>query len=143
MSQIASRLARLSAAQRAVLRARLGRGAAPAQENESSADANLVAYVVPAPGSHHAAVELRRRLQARLPDHLVPSEVVRREELPRTPNGKLDVRALPLPFRAHRQPAAELVAPATSVERRLAEIWMAVLQVDRVGVHDDFFDLGG
>jgi len=103
----------------------------------------LVAYVVAAPGAPVPDVlELRSHLKSRLPEHMVPSAFVFLDRLPRTPNGKLDRSALPAPER----PAgvAELyLAPRDAVEADLAELWAQVLHVDRVGVRDDFFALGG
>ncbi len=101
----------------------------------------LVAYVVPARGSSPAE-EIRTSLRARLPDYMVPSSYVMLETLPLTPNGKLDRKALPAPDEAPELDG-EYLAPRTPAERTLAEIWSRVLQVERVGVHDNYFDLGG
>ncbi|GAB1510049.1 non-ribosomal peptide synthase/polyketide synthase [Actinophytocola sp. KF-1] len=100
-------------------------------------EGHLVGYVVtdvPVDG-------LREFMTGRLPDYMVPSAFVRLDELPLTPNGKVDRRALPAP--APRDPGEDHVAPRTDVERTLAGIWAEVLGVERVGVHDNFFDLGG
>ena len=88
-----------------------------------------------------SARELRQRLQAVLPGYMVPAHFVTMSEWPLTPNGKLDRRALPGPD--HASDEAVHIAPRTSTEQRLARIWAEVLQQPRVGVHDDFFDLGG
>ena len=82
---------------------------------------------------------LRRALQATLPEHMVPAAFVPLERLPLNANGKLDRAALPVP-QAARGP---FVAPRNGVETVLAEIWQELLKVERVGVEDDFFDLGG
>jgi amino acid adenylation domain-containing protein len=84
--------------------------------------------------------ELRAHLGKRLPDYMIPSVFVPMAELPHTPNGKVDRKALPAPEQEEPQTP---VAPRTSVEERLAELWCAVLRVRQVGVNDDFFDLGG
>ncbi|SDO60984.1 non-ribosomal peptide synthetase [Lentzea jiangxiensis] len=84
--------------------------------------------------------ELRARLKLRLPDHLVPSLFVLLDELPTTDSGKVDRRALPAPDAGGAQ---DHVAPRTAVERELARVWAEALRVDRVGVHDNFFGLGG
>jgi surfactin family lipopeptide synthetase A len=73
---------------------------------------------------------------------MVPAAFVALESLPLTPNGKVDRRALPEPGGARAEEVA-FVAPRTPVEELLAGIWADILQVDRVGVHDSFFDLGG
>ncbi|MBI3847814.1 MAG: amino acid adenylation domain-containing protein [Planctomycetes bacterium] len=104
-------------------------------------DRRLVAYVV-ARGTSPTADELRRFIGARLPEHLVPAAVVFLDAIPLNRNGKLDRRALPATDRA-RSDAEPYVAPRTPVETALARIWAEVLGVDRVGVRDGFFQLGG
>jgi amino acid adenylation domain-containing protein len=102
----------------------------------------LVAYVVPADGAAVDVAELRTHLRARLPDYMVPSAVVVLDELPHTPNGKVDRLNLPAPEAAQGD-AGRFVEPRTATERALAAVWREVLKVERVGVHDHFFDLGG
>jgi acyl carrier protein len=105
----------------------------------------LVAYLVSVPIQEQIDLtpgHLRRYLQARLPAYLVPMAFVILAALPLTPNGKVDRRALPMPDIADPMDATS-VMPQTEAERRIAEIWQALLQVDRVGLHDNFFDLGG
>ncbi|HEV7398184.1 MAG TPA: AMP-binding protein, partial [Pyrinomonadaceae bacterium] len=89
------------------------------------------------------ARQLRQFLKERLPDYMVPSAFVVLESLPRTPNGKLDRRALPDPERVGTELRDSYVAPRTATEETLARIWCEVLGVDRIGVRDSFFDLGG
>ena len=102
----------------------------------------LVAYVAPK-GAQLGATELRAFLADRLPTVMIPSAFVFLSHLPLTPNGKLDRRALP----EHEQDDAILeqpyIAPRTPIEALLAQMWADVLRVPRVGVDDDFFDLGG
>ncbi|HVR99225.1 MAG TPA: amino acid adenylation domain-containing protein, partial [Thermoanaerobaculia bacterium] len=97
----------------------------------------LVAYVAPGPD----AAELRAFLRERLPEYMVPSSWVVLERLPRTPNGKVDRRALPALL--ERRVERRFTAPRTPVEELLAGIWSDLLRVERVGADDDFFDLGG
>ena len=109
---------------------------------------HLVAYLVgneqPADGQPVPTVsELRRFLQHTLPDYMVPASIVWLDALPRTPNGKLDRQALPDPGSERPDLDVAYVAPRTPTEALLAEIWADVLQVDRVGIYDSFFDLGG
>ncbi|MEU7481581.1 non-ribosomal peptide synthase/polyketide synthase [Lentzea sp. NPDC042327] len=106
-----------------------------AQEFEPGAH-RLVGYVVGAAD----ADSLRAQLKRQLPDHLVPSLFVLLDELPTTDSGKVDRRALPAPDAAGSQ---DHVAPRTTVERELARVWAEALHVERVGVHDNFFGLGG
>ncbi|HEX8903564.1 MAG TPA: amino acid adenylation domain-containing protein, partial [Longimicrobiaceae bacterium] len=97
----------------------------------------LVAYLV----GEVEMEALRAHLRRTLPEYMVPAAFVSLGRLPLTPNGKLDVKALPVPEVTSGE--YRYVAPRTLVEETLAEIWAAVLKVDRVGVHDGFFDLGG
>ena len=85
--------------------------------------------------------ELRNALRAKLPDYMIPSVFVQMEQLPLTPSGKVDRRALPAP--AGQASGADFVAPRTPDEIMLAEIWAGVLEHERIGVNDNFFDLGG
>jgi amino acid adenylation domain-containing protein/non-ribosomal peptide synthase protein (TIGR01720 family) len=87
--------------------------------------------------------DLRDFLAARLPQYMVPSAFVRLEKLPLTPSGKVDRRALPAPTRFGAESEAGYVPPRTPAEETLAEVWREVLGVERVGVHDNFFHLGG
>ncbi|SES14724.1 non-ribosomal peptide synthase domain TIGR01720/amino acid adenylation domain-containing protein [Lentzea xinjiangensis] len=98
----------------------------------------LVGYVV----GEADVDDLRARLKHYLPDYLVPSLFVLLDELPTTDSGKVDRRALPAPDASAGQ-GQDHVAPRTAVERELARIWAEALRVDRVGVHDNFFGLGG
>jgi amino acid adenylation domain-containing protein len=87
--------------------------------------------------------DLRAFLAARLPAYMVPGELVLLEEIPRTPNGKIDRRALPAPRQEEIVSEESFVAPRTSAEQTLARIWCDVLGVKQVGINDDFFELGG
>jgi amino acid adenylation domain-containing protein len=107
------------------------------------ANRRLAAYLVPAGGSPApSAGELRDHLRDRLPEFMIPSAFIELAALPLTPNGKIDRAALPAPDTAHRD-LGGFVAPATPEEILLAGVWAQVLGTGRVGVHDDFFALGG
>lgn len=107
-------------------------------------DPRLVAYVVPAPGHAVPALrDLRAFLKQALPAAMVPAIYIPLLALPRTPNGKLDRQALPPPTFNRPELHEPYVAPRTAVEETLAAIWREVLRVDRIGVDDNFFDLGG
>ncbi|MFC7728919.1 amino acid adenylation domain-containing protein [Actinomadura keratinilytica] len=107
---------------------------------DAAGDTTLVAYVVPAPGRTAEPAALRAFAGETLPDYMVPSAVVVLDELPLTPNGKLDRAALPAPDLAA---SPESRAPRDAREEILCGIVADVLGVERVGIDDDFFDLGG
>ncbi|NES69220.1 MAG: methyltransferase domain-containing protein, partial [Okeania sp. SIO2D1] len=86
--------------------------------------------------------QLREYLESRLPEYMLPSGYVVLSQLPLTPNGKLDRKALPAPDFANSL-STEYVAPETETEKVLAEIWREVLGIEQIGIHDNFFDLGG
>ncbi|MEW5931910.1 MAG: condensation domain-containing protein, partial [Gemmatimonadota bacterium] len=100
-----------------------------------------VAYVVPAEGAEVSAAELRARLGERLPEHMVPAAFVLLEKLPLSVNGKLDRRALPAPERGSTRVGR--TAPRTEKEEILCGVWAGVLKLERVGVEESFFELGG
>ncbi|HEX7182940.1 MAG TPA: amino acid adenylation domain-containing protein [Thermoanaerobaculia bacterium] len=102
----------------------------------------LVAYVVPLEGATVNPGELRGWVQERLPEYMVPSVVVILDALPLLANGKVDRRALPVPD-APAEVTAPYVAPRNAREQAIARIWAALLAVERVGIHDDYFSLGG
>ncbi|WP_051829996.1 MULTISPECIES: non-ribosomal peptide synthetase [Streptomyces] len=103
----------------------------------------LVAYFVARPGAAApTAEELRRHLGGTLPDYMIPAAIVLLERMPLNHNGKLDRSALPAPSRQDGADAA-YVAPKDPTEEALVRIWTEVLGIERVGVEDDFFALGG
>jgi acyl carrier protein len=106
-------------------------------------DKRLVAYVVPHQEQSPTSSELRHFLKEQLPEYMVPSAFVTLETLPLTPNGKVDRRALPNQEGLRPDLEPTYVAPQTEVERSIATVWQEVLHVENVGVHDNFFDLGG
>jgi pyochelin synthetase len=103
----------------------------------------LVAFVVSRPDAELDGDEVRRFLATTLPRHLVPGQVVVLDRLPLTGNGKVDRRALEAASRPEPAAGREVVAPRTDVERELVAIWESVLGGGPIGVHDDFFELGG
>jgi natural product biosynthesis luciferase-like monooxygenase protein len=92
---------------------------------------------------HGAAASLRAFLRERLPDYMVPAAFVVLEALPLTANGKLDRKALAASAAQQARPGAAYVAPGSQIERTIADIWSRALKLERVGVEDNFFDLGG
>ncbi|MFO1432620.1 MAG: amino acid adenylation domain-containing protein [Candidatus Competibacteraceae bacterium] len=131
-----------------------------AREDIIAPGKQLVAYFVPEHGeetsrqgnggkpsvlSSHLFIlpsELRAYLFGKLPGYMIPTAFVQLEAMPQTPNGKIDRRALPAPTaRAHLE--TDYVMPRSDVERRIVAVWQTVLQQEKVGIHDNFFDLGG
>jgi amino acid adenylation domain-containing protein len=102
----------------------------------------LVAYVV-ANNGDLLIPELRNYMKQRLSEYMVPSAIVRLEVFPLTPNGKLDRRALPVPGGASYEADGPYVAPRSELEGVIADVWREALGVERVGVRDNFFNLGG
>ncbi|WP_442937032.1 amino acid adenylation domain-containing protein [Nostoc sp.] len=105
-------------------------------------DKRLVAYVVASPEQIPSQVELRRFLETRLPEYMVPSFFVFLDTLPLNPNGKIDRRALPAPDTSDIR-LSTFVPPQNSTEEVLAGIWAKILRLEQVGIHDNFFELGG
>jgi hypothetical protein len=104
----------------------------------------LVGYLVPSDATDRLdTVELRRQLAQTLPDHLVPSALVIVPQLPLTPSGKVDRRQLALRPVERAATTTAWIAPRGELEQRIAELWSQVLDVEKVGADDNFFDLGG
>ncbi|GAB3136782.1 hypothetical protein GCM10027290_01120 [Micromonospora sonneratiae] len=106
-------------------------------------DASLVAYTRPANGTVVSAAALRDYLRERLPEHLVPHHYLSVDDFSYTRNGKVDRTALPTPDGSRPVTDVEYVAPRSDIERHIATAWSEALDIERIGVHDDFFDLGG
>jgi amino acid adenylation domain-containing protein len=106
-------------------------------------DKRLVAYLVSQHESSPTISELRSFLREKLPDYMVPSFFEMLEALPLTPNGKVDRKALPAPDSLRPQLEATYVKPKTDLEKTIATVWQKVLKLETVGIHDNFFDLGG
>jgi amino acid adenylation domain-containing protein len=106
-------------------------------------DQRLVAYLVPDDKLALSVSMMRQLLAETVPDYMIPSIFILLEALPLSPNNKLDRRALPAPNGTRPNLQEAFVAARTSEEELLVDIWTAVLNVEQVGVHDNFFDLGG
>jgi amino acid adenylation domain-containing protein len=112
------------------------------REDPEARDKHLVAYCVSAAGEVDGAA-LRARCQRTLPPAMVPAVFVTVPVLPLSANGKVDRSRLPAPDLATLAPSATHVAPSDEIEEALAEVWTGVLGLDRVGIHDNFFEVGG
>lgn len=133
-----------------VLDAEVGSAVVMARE-DAPGEKRLVAYITQKEGRTSEGAEhkdkqalvarLRSSLQTVLPDYMVPALYVILDEIPLTPNGKIDKKALPVPDASLSQ--VEYVAPRSETEKRLVEIWLKVLKFDKLGITDNFFSLGG
>ena len=103
----------------------------------------LVGYVVPMPDQESDPNELRLFLEDKLPAYMVPSALVFIDSIPLTFNGKLDQNALPIPDQQRTELQEMFVPPRTPIEKTIADIWVAVLNIDQVGIFDNFFESGG
>jgi aspartate racemase len=106
----------------------------------------LAAYVVLDRQQLVDSTDLRNFVRSRLPEYMVPPTFTLLDALPLTPNGKVNRLALPepeAPGSKKDNPSDELVLPRTAVEKRIAKIWRELMELDQVGIHDEFFDLGG
>ncbi len=139
LGEIEAKLAALPGVQDAVVVAQ------EAPEQGGAAQKRLVAYYLQdASGDAGTDAEgLRAQLQSLLPDYMVPTAYMRLDAWPLTANGKLDRKALPAPDGATVLAGRPYVAPRTPIEEVLAAMWAELLGVERVGIHDNFFDLGG
>jgi acyl carrier protein len=113
-----------------------------AREDEEG-EKRLVAYVVTEEGVEPGSHELRSYLKEKLPEYMIPSLFVLLDELPLTANGKVDRRALPTPDSIRPDIPQGVVAPRSSTEATVVEIWCQVLHLEQVGIYDNFFELGG
>lgn len=104
-------------------------------------DKQLVAYTVS--GAEVTTSELRDYLRQRLPEYMIPGEIIAMDALPLTPNGKVDRRALPAPESVRNHGSQSYVAPRNDLELRVALLWEKLLKRENVGVTDNFFDVGG
>jgi acyl-coenzyme A synthetase/AMP-(fatty) acid ligase/acyl carrier protein len=110
---------------------------------EDAKPRELVAYVVPASKQVLVKQELQDFMKESLPNYMLPTVITILDSLPRTPTGKVDRQALPLPDRSSVVDVDNFIAPRTPIESLLADIWKEVLNLERIGVHDNFFNLGG
>jgi hypothetical protein len=118
------------------------RAAAVLAREDTPGDKRLVAYVV-ARNESVSAAELRTHLQLKLPHYMLPAAFVMLKTLPLTPTGKVDRKALPPPESCGCDPVQAYVAPRNPIEEVIAGIFQKVLKLDRVGIQENFFHLGG
>jgi len=110
-------------------------------KTDESGNSRLIAYIVTT--SEVTREELKQFLSEKLPNYSIPSGFVFLDSLPLTPSGKVDRRSLPEPQLERPDLTTAYTPPSSTLEQQIAEIWQDLLQVDKVGIHDNFFDLGG
>jgi len=105
--------------------------------------ANILAFIVPEQNSKPTTHELQHFLREKLPEQMVPSLFLFLEALPLSANGKIDRRALPIPDNLHLKSEVAYVAPRNEIEKTIMSVWQDVLGLTTIGIHDNFFDIGG
>ncbi len=138
MATILERIDRLSEAQRALLRLRLG-----GTERATAGESRLVGYIVPRGERRDLAPDLREFLRERLPDYMVPGAWIVIDSFPMTSRGKVDRAALQGMARSAWPAESRGGVPRNDCERAIADIWKEVLGLPVMGLQDNFFDLGG
>ena len=113
----------------------------PSAKAHQTTESRLAAYYTA--DTELSAADLRAFLARQLPEYMLPSHFIRLEKIPLTASGKTDRKALPAPEISRAAVETEYVAPKNRTENILAQIWVDVLRIDRVGANDNFFDLGG
>jgi acyl-coenzyme A synthetase/AMP-(fatty) acid ligase len=111
--------------------------------SETTGEKRLVAYLTCGAGQVLTTDELLSYLKEKLPDYMIPAVFVQLDELPLTPNGKVDRHALPANEHVRPELSHVYVEPQTEAEKILAEVWTQVLGVEQIGIHDNYFALGG
>jgi natural product biosynthesis luciferase-like monooxygenase protein len=109
---------------------------------DTPGDQRLVAYVVAKTVAPDVG-ELKNHLRKQLPEYMVPNDIVVLDAMPLTPNGKIDRKQLPSPQGLSQAVMADYVAPENELQEIIVSVWQETLQIDKIGVNDNFFDLGG
>ncbi|MBD2515136.1 amino acid adenylation domain-containing protein [Nostoc sp. FACHB-973] len=112
-------------------------------QEDKPGNQNLIAYITLHPNKTLTISELRRFLQNKLLDHMLPTAFMILEAFPLTSNGKVDRRALPIPDALRPELEVAYVVPQTEVEKTIASVWQKALNLEKIGIHDNFFEIGG
>ncbi len=119
------------------------RGTLVVAHDPTGEELELAAYVAIPQDDGPSVEEIASLIAARLPEYMIPSLFIRLERFPLTDHGKVDRRALPPPIRVRPRLERPFAAPRTDLQRTIAELWRRTLNLDRVGIDDRFFELGG
>ncbi len=115
-----------------------------AAQQDSAGSQQLVGYLVLAPEMQLDAESIKQQLREHLPEFMVPGTLMQLPALPLTPNGKVDRNALPAPGSAAVARAGDAAGmPSSDVQRQIKEVWQRVLNLSNIGIHDNFFEVGG
>ncbi len=136
LGEIEARLAALSEIRDCVVIAR-------GEANEPERAPQLIAYVVTHKPRSIETETMRAALRKSLPEFMMPSDFIMLDRLPTTPNGKLDRKALPAPEESANRAGSDLIAPESELEQLIERVWTDVLRIERVGIDENFFDIGG
>jgi acyl carrier protein len=136
------RILALSPTRRSLFSSRLSRSQAARRDSQAE-DKRLVAYVVPRANPGPGASELRGFLKEKLPVYMLPAAFLTIDSIPLSSSGKIDRAALPQADWRHQESDVPFLPPRNDLELKIAEVWQQVLEVPKVGVNDNFFDLGG
>jgi non-ribosomal peptide synthase protein (TIGR01720 family) len=139
MSDFQQRIEELSGRQKYLLARHIGLGNKMKTSGQSSSSQGIVAYVVA--DEPVGTNELRESLRDKLPEYMIPTKFIQLDKLPRLPNGKIDVNLLKLPVEESNETGESV--PQTKAELQLVAIWEEVLGSHPIGVHDNFFEIGG
>jgi amino acid adenylation domain-containing protein len=112
-------------------------------QEKAKNDQRLIGYIVLTQESSFSVGNLRKFLQQQLPEYMIPSAFMTLKELPLTQNGKVNRQELPTPDKARQEIDKFYVAPRNSTEEKIANIWAEILNLEQIGIHENFFDLGG
>ena len=110
---------------------------------EAFGDKRIVAYITLLADQHFSEIELRQYLKKKLPEYMVPSIFVKMETMPLTPNGKIDRKSLPQPKIDRPELVQEFILPQNELQESVSRLWSKILKIDKIGIDDNFFDLGG
>src|SRR4051812_41007607 len=141
MSDFQQRIKRLSRQQMLLLARQTGIDNATTTSGPTNSAQSIAAYLVA--DEPIDTNDLRQGLKDKLPEYMIPSKFVQLNELPRLPNGKIDMLSLKLPIEEPSSSNTLISAPKTEVEIQLVEIWEEVVGFRPIGVHDNFFEIGG
>lgn len=127
----------------AILECGLAREAVVTARPDRNGENRLVAYLVPPDGGFLGASQARQRLAEKLPAYMLPPAFILMDKFPQLPFGKIDLHALPDPAETSPDMGPAYEPPVTELQTQLTRLMAEVLKIDRVGIQDDFFDLGG